>query len=282
MQERAFVQMIDEAAEYVRGCCKAAQCELPTTGIVLGSGLGGLAERIAKPLTIPYSTIPHFKQSTATGHKGNLIVGTLGGEPMVAMQGRFHYYEGYSMQEVTMPVRVMAKLGVATLYVSNAAGGMNPAFKVGDLMVITDHINFMPNPLIGANLDDFGVRFPDMTEVYSRRLRQRAHRIAEARGVVLHEGVYVAETGPSYETLAEYRMYSLMGGDAVGMSTTPEVIVARHCGLEVFGISIITNQANDLRDGARNDGDDVVAAAQAATQTLSGLIEAMIADHTNI
>ena len=276
MQED-YIQQIEEAAAYVQSRCAAAGQPLPDTAVVLGSGLGDLADRIADALVIPYRDIPHFRQSTATGHKGNLIIGTLGGHHVVAMQGRFHYYEGYTMQEVTLPIRVMARMGVKTLVVSNAAGGMNPDFKVGDLMVITDHINFMPNPLIGPNLEQFGVRFPDMTEVYSLRLRKQAHRLAAEMGLTLRDGVYVAETGPTYETLAEYRMYRLLGGDAVGMSTVPEVIVAHHSGIEVFGISIITNQVADLLEGGHNDGDDVVTAAKAATQTLSTLMERLIA-----
>ena len=277
MSNDAYIQQIEEAAGYVRSRCEAAGKSMPDSAVVLGSGLGDLADRIADALVIPYSDIPHFRQSTAVGHKGDLIVGTLGSHQLIAMQGRFHYYEGYTMREVTLPVRVMARLGVRTLYVSNAAGGMNPDFKVGDLMVITDHINFMPNPLIGPNLDAYGVRFPDMTEVYSKRLREQAHRLASEMGLTLRNGVYVAETGPTYETLAEYRMYRMMGGDAVGMSTVPEVIVARHSGLEVFGISIITNQVADLLEGGHNDGDDVITAAKAATQTLSTLMEQLIA-----
>lgn len=277
MSNDAYIQQIEEAAGYVRSRCEAAGKSMPDSAVVLGSGLGDLADRIADALVIPYSDIPHFRQSTAVGHKGNLIVGRLGSHQLIAMQGRFHYYEGYTMREVTLPVRVMAWLGVRTLYVSNAAGGMNPDFKVGDLMVITDHINFMPNPLIGPNLDAYGVRFPDMTEVYSKRLRKQAHRLASEMGLTLRNGVYVAETGPTYETLAEYRMYRMMGGDAVGMSTVPEVIVARHSGLEVFGISIITNQVADLLEGGHNDSDDVITAAKAATQTLSTLMEQLIA-----
>ena len=264
------------SANYISKRITDAKKELPQTAIILGSGLGELADHIEQTLVIPYKDIPHFKQSTAMGHKGNLIVGKLNGTSVLAMQGRFHYYEGYTMQEVTLPVRVMALLGIKTLYVSNAAGGMNPSYKVGDLMVIKDHINFMPNPLIGPNNDDFGVRFPDMTEVYSKRLLSKAHQTAEKLGIELHEGIYVAETGPTYETLAEYRMYAMLGGDAVGMSTVPEVIVARHCGIEVFGISIITNQANDLRDGQHNDGNDVVKEARKAGYRLTNLIESML------
>ena len=277
MDNDNYIQQIEEAAGYVQSRCKAAGKSMPDSAVVLGSGLGDLGDRIADALVIPYSDIPHFRQSTVVGRKGNLLIGTLGSHQVIAMQGRFHYYEGYTMREVTLPVRVMARLGVRTLYVSNAAGGMNPDFKVGDLMVITDHINFMPNPLIGPNLEQFGVRFPDMTEVYSLRLRKQAHRLAAEMGLTLRDGVYVAETGPTYETLAEYRMYRMMGGDAVGMSTVPEVIVARHSGLEVFGISIITNQVSDLLEGGHNDGDDVVTAAKAATQTLSRFMERLIA-----
>ena len=271
-----------ETAEWLKQQIATAAKEIPTVAVVLGSGLGQLAQRIANPLTIPYSQIPHFKTSTAVGHKGNLIIGTLGGKTIAAMQGRFHYYEGYTMEEVTLPIRVLATLGVKTVMVSNAAGAINPHFKVGDLMVIEDHISFMPNPLIGPNNEEFGPRFPDMTEAYSRRLRQVAKNAAEALGVSLRHGVYLAETGPSYETPAEYRMYRLLGGDAVGMSTVPEVIVARHCGIEVFGISVITNQANDLgtltEDGqiVVNDGNDVVRAANSAADTMSTLFETII------
>ena len=260
-----------ETAEYLKQRITQAGKQIPRVAVVLGSGLGKLADRIETPLTIPYGEIPHFKASTAVGHKGNLIVGTLGGNGVIAMQGRFHYYEGYTMQEVTYPVRVFSLLGVDTLLVSNAAGACNLDYRVGDLMVITDHINLMPNPLIGPNLDDFGPRFPDMTEVYSPRLRHEADRIAAEEGLTLQHGVYVAGTGPTYETLAEYRMYRILGGDACGMSTVPEVIVARHCGMEVFGMSVITNQSADLGNGTVNDGDDVVRAADKAAEKMTEL-----------
>ena len=194
----------------------------------------------------------------------------------MAMQGRFHYYEGYSMDEVTFPVRVMARLGVKTLFVSNAAGGMNPDFRVGDLMIITDHISFLPNPLIGKNIEEMGPRFPDMTTVYSSRIRTLAHTAANAMGISLREGVYVAETGPTYETPAEYRMFHMMGGDAVGMSTVSEVIVARHCGMEVFGMSVITNCAKDLSESCLNNGDDVVTAADKAADTMTNLFVSIL------
>lgn len=248
----------------------------PTTGIILGSGLGKLADAIENPHIIPYSKIPHFKTSTAIGHKGNLIFGELAGKQIVAMQGRFHYYEGYTMQDVTLPVRVMSLLGVNRLFVSNAAGGLNPTFEVGDLMIITDHINFMPDPLIGKNIDEMGVRFPDMTTIYSRKLRQKAHDAAKNMGIALREGVYVAKTGPSYETPSEYRMYYKLGGDAIGMSTVPEVIVARHCGMEIFGMSVITNCAKDLGEDCLNDETDVIKAADKAADNMTELFKRII------
>ena len=213
----------------------------PKTAIILGTGLGQLASEITDRQEISYSEIPNFPVSTVEGHSGKFIFGKLGGVDIIAMQGRFHYYEGYSMKEVTFPVRVMYELGIRTLYVSNAAGGMNPDFKIGDLMVITDHINFFPeHPLRGKNYPT-GPRFPDMHEPYDTSLIREAAAIAKERGIHLTYGVYVGVQGPSFETPAEYRMYRTMGADAVGMSTVPEVIVARHCGIRVFGISVITD-----------------------------------------
>lgn len=267
----------NETADYLRQRITSSGYEMPRLAVVLGSGLGTLADRIVNPLVIPYSEIPHFMAATALGHKGNLIVGTLGGRTVLAMQGRYHYYEGYTMEQVTYPVRVFATLGIQVLLVSNAAGAMNPDYQVGDMMVITDHINFMPNPLVGPNQDAFGPRFPDMTHAYSPRLRQLADQIAATDGIALHHGVYVAETGPSYETPAEYRLFRLVGGDVVGMSTVPEVIVANHCGMEVFGISVVTNQAADLDKGATNDGDDVLRQANAAADRMTAFFEKLIA-----
>ena len=251
---------------------------VPQAAIVLGSGLGKLGDRIGNALTIPYKEIPNFKASTAAGHKGNLIFGTLGGRDVVAMQGRFHYYEGYTMHEVTLPVRVFASLGIKTLFVSNAAGGVNPDLHVGDLMIITDHINRMPNPLVGPNMEEFGPRFPDMTTVYSRRLRETAHRQASEMGINLKEGVYLASTGPTYETPAEYRYFRTIGADAVGMSTVPEVIVARHSGMEIFGMSVITNEAAALSDTCLNDGDDVIRAADQAAGRMTDLFAKLITE----
>ena len=213
----------------------------PKTAIILGTGLGRLAEEITVKARISYSDIPHMPVSTVEGHSGCLIVGELGGKDILAMQGRFHYYEGYSMKEVTFPIRVMHELGIKTLFVSNAGGGMNPDFEIGDLMIITDHINFFPeHPLHGPNLPT-GPRFPDMSEAYDKGLIALADRIAQEKGIKVQHGVYLGTQGPTYETPAEYRMFHILGADSVGMSTVPEVIVANHCGMKVFGMSIITD-----------------------------------------
>ncbi len=272
MDERT--ERIKTAAEYVGAKLGG---RVPVTGIVLGSGLGRLADRISDRIVIPYHDIPGFPVSTAIGHKGNLIAGELGGKFVIAMQGRFHYYEGYPMELVTLPIRVMKVLGIRYLFVSNAAGGVNYDFKVGDLMVIRDHINLLPNPLIGKNLDDFGPRFPDMTRPYDLDLIRKAETIAYELHIDLKKGVYVGGTGPSYETPAEYRYFRLIGGDAVGMSTIPEVIVARHSSIPVFGMSVITNEAHDdYSDDYVNDGEDVVRAADAAAERMSMLFERLI------
>jgi purine-nucleoside phosphorylase len=216
----------------------------PKIGLILGSGLGILAEEMEDPVTIPYESIPHFPLSTVEGHAGHLIVGTLLGNPMVVMAGRFHLYEGHDASIVTFPIRVMKACGVETLFVTNAAGGINESFSPGDLMLIKDHINFMfRSPLMGPNDPKLGVRFPDMSNAYDPTLRQLAHRVAKVQGLSIQEGVYVAALGPSYETPAEIRMFRKLGGDAVGMSTVPEVIVARHAGMRVLGISCISNMA---------------------------------------
>ena len=273
MDER--IERIQKAAEYIR--TKIAG-HSPVVGIVLGSGLGELAGKIENPIVIPYAEIPGFPVSTAIGHKGNIVSGTLGGKEVIAMQGRFHYYEGYPMDLVTLPIRVMKVLGIQYLFVSNAAGGVNYDFRVGDLMIIRDHINLLPNPLIGKNLDDFGPRFPDMTRPYDLGLIKKAEYIAAELNIPLKKGVYIAGTGPSYETPAEYKYFRLAGGDAVGMSTIPEVIVARHCGIPVFGMSVITNEAHDdYAEDYVNDGADVVRAADAAAGRMSLLFERLIA-----
>ena len=214
----------------------------PTIGIILGTGLGGLVKEIAIEKTISYSDIPHFPVSTVVGHKGQLIYGTINQVPVLAMQGRFHYYEGYSMNEVTFPVRVMKALGIDQLIVSNASGGLNPDYVVGDIMIINDHINmFGTNPLLGRNIDQLGPRFPDMSESYSHQLINKAIGIAQKHQIPVKQGVYVGTSGPTFETPAEYKFFRIIGGDAVGMSTVPEVIVARHMNMTCFGISIITD-----------------------------------------
>lgn len=211
-------------------------------GIILGSGLGGLVKEIDIEQTIPYAEIPDFPVSTVDGHSGQLIIGRLGGKTVLAMQGRFHYYEGYSMKEVTFPVRVMKQMGINTLFVSNASGGLNPDYKVGDIMIISDHINFFPeHPLRGKNMDELGPRFPDMSQAYDPHLRNRAKAIALKNSLNIKEGVYVGVSGPTFETPAEYLMFRHLGADVVGMSTVPEVIVARHMNMTVFGISIVSD-----------------------------------------
>lgn len=228
---------IKETAEWL----KAHMTTAPQVAIVLGTGLGQLTSEITDTYEFSYKDIPHFPVSTVEGHDGKLIFGRLGGKEILAMKGRFHYYEGYSMQEVTFPIRVMHELGIKTLFLSNAAGGANKDFRMGDLMIITDHINLFPeHPLRGKNIPQ-GPRFPDMHEAYDKKLIAMADRIAEEKGIRVVHGTYVGLQGPSYETPAEYRAYHLLGGDATGMSTVPEVIVARHCGIKVFGVSIITN-----------------------------------------
>ncbi|MBM6619955.1 purine-nucleoside phosphorylase [Bacillus suaedaesalsae] len=236
---------IERAASYIKDKLTSG----PKIGLILGSGLGVLAEEIQNPITLPYHEIPEFPVSTVEGHAGQLVIGELEGIQVVAMQGRFHFYEGYSLDKVTFPVRVMKEIGVETVIVTNAAGGVNTSFKAGDLMLITDHINNMgQNPLIGPNNPEFGVRFPDMSAAYCPKLRAKAKDVASSLGISLQEGVYVGNTGPSYETPAEVRMIRTLGGDAVGMSTVPEVIVARHAGLTVLGISCISNMAAGILD----------------------------------
>jgi purine-nucleoside phosphorylase len=249
----------------------------PLVGIVLGSGLGKLADQIENPLIIPYSELPGFPVSTAIGHKGNFIVGTLGGKCVIAMQGRIHYYEGYPMHLVVLPIRVMIRIGIQYLFVSNAAGGTNLSFHVGDLMIIRDHINLIPNPLIGPNLDEFGPRFPDMTRPYDPGLILKAEEIAAWEGISLQKGVYVAVTGPCYETPAEYRYFRNIGADAVGMSTVPEVIVARHSSIPVFGMSVITDVAHATDDEDYvTDGEAIVEAANAAADRMTVIFKRLV------
>lgn len=236
--EKNYLELIRETAAFIRE--QVGEC--PDTGVILGTGLGDLVNKIEISKELDYHIIPNFPVSTVEGHSGKLIFGKLGGKYIMAMQGRFHYYEGYDMKQVTFPVRVMKELGVKTLFVSNAAGGMNKEFVVGDVMVITDHINLFPeNPLRGKNYAELGPRFPAMTEPYSARLIKMADDFAAAEGIRLMHGVYVGTPGPTFETPAEYEYFRIIGGDAVGMSTVPEVIVAKHADMEVFGVSVITD-----------------------------------------
>ena len=232
-----MLEKIKETASYI----KERMHTNPETAIILGTGLGSLAGEITEKYEISYQEIPNFPVSTVEGHSGKLIFGKLGNRDIMAMQGRFHFYEGYSMKEVTFPVRVMYELGIRVLCVSNAAGGMNPDFRIGDIMLIRDHINFFPeHPLHGPNFPT-GPRFPDMSQAYDCELLALAHQVAQEKGIRVVEGVYLGTQGPTFETPSEYKMFHILGADAVGMSTVPEVIVARHCGIRVLGISIITD-----------------------------------------
>jgi len=231
---------IKETVDFIRAHCR----QQPVLGLILGSGLGAYADSFQNRTAIPFNDLSHFPSSTVLGHSGNLVIGNAEGVPAVALQGRVHLYEGYSVSEVAFPARVLGALGIRHLIVTNAAGGINTAFRPGDLMLITDHINLMgTNPLIGPNMDELGPRFPDMSESYDGAMRSIAQEVARQRGIVLREGVYIDLLGPSYETPAEIRMFRTLGADAVGMSTIPEVIVANHMGIRVLGISCITNMA---------------------------------------
>lgn len=266
------LESIERAAQVVRKRYAAR----PEAAIILGTGLGGLAGKIERAVSIGYEEIPGFPLSTVESHTGRLICGTLSGREVVAMQGRFHMYEGYSLAQVTFPVRVLRALGAGTLLVSNACGGMNPLWNVGELMLIADHINFLgDNPLIGPNDERLGPRFPDMSAPYSERLRGIAREFARSRGLTLREGVYVAVPGPNLETRAEYRMLRAMGADVVGMSTVPEVIVAVQGGMEVLGVSIITDRC--LPDALEPASvEQIIAAASRAEPDLTNLIAGVV------
>ncbi|MEI6578535.1 MAG: purine-nucleoside phosphorylase [Eubacteriales bacterium] len=248
----------------------------PDVGIILGSGLGSLAEKLENPTYISYSDIPGFAKSTAPGHKGRLAFGELAGKKVVCMQGRFHFYEGFPMNDIIFPVRALKRLGIKTLLVTNAAGGVNLNYNVGDLMLISDHINMMgTNPLIGKNDDEFGPRFCDMSKTYTPSLSELAKAAAKKCGITLHEGVYLACTGPSYETPAEIRAYRLLGADAVGMSTVPEVITASHCGLPVLAISLITNMASGVLDQPLS-GEEVIEIGNRKAEELQTLVKEIV------
>ena len=268
-----MLEKIAQTAEYILSHTKRR----PATAIILGTGLGQLASQITEKEEIPYGDIPNMPVSTVEGHSGKLIFGMLGGKEIMAMQGRFHYYEGYSMQQVTFPVRVMKACGIQTLFVSNAAGGTNSSFRVGDLMIIEDHINLFPeHPLRGKNYDELGPRFPDMSEPYDFSLIKLAEQIAAEKGVHLQKGVYLGTQGPTFETRAEYRYFRSIGGDAVGMSTVPEVIVAHHAGMRVFGISVITDLGGfGIPEKASHE--EVQKAANAAQPIMTMIMSEMIA-----
>lgn len=248
----------------------------PEYGVILGSGLGSFTDEMQVKFTLPYNEIPNFPVSTVQGHKGALVFGTIGDKKVVAMQGRFHFYEGYSMTEVTFPVRVMKFLGVEKLVVSNASGGVNPSYKVGSVVMITDHINMTPeHPLRGKNDERFGPRFVNMSEPYSRKMIAKATELAKELNIEVHEGIYLGLQGPTFETLAEYKMVKILGADCVGMSTVPEVIVARHMDLETFGISVITDMGNEESIGTISH-DEVLEAAKEAEPKVRSLIKELI------
>ncbi len=271
--EKTMLEKIRETAAFIRN----EVGEMPCIAVILGTGLGDLVNHIEIKKELSYKDIPNFPVSTVEGHSGKLIFGNLGGKYIMAMQGRFHYYEGYDMKQVTFPVRVMKELGVEKLFVSNAAGGMNKEFRVGDVMVITDHINLFPeNPLRGKNFEELGPRFPAMTEAYSSGLIMMADDIAREQGIRLMHGVYVGTAGPTFETPAEYEYFRVIGGDAVGMSTVPEVIVANHAGMMVFGISVITDLGGkDIKEVPTHE--EVQKAAVKAQPVMTGIIKEMLA-----
>src|SRR3712207_6612714 len=263
---------IKEAAQYIKEKSKYT----PEIGLILGSGLGAIGDKIEEAEYYPYGEIPHFPVSTEEGHAGRLVIGKLQGRVVVAMQGRFHFYEGYKMQEVTFPVRVVKLLGIEKLIVTNAAGAVNTSYKPGDLMLITDHINLMgANPLIGRNLSEFGVRFPDMSDPYNKELRNKVKEVAGSLGIELQEGVYAAMSGPTYETPAEIRMVRTLGGDAAGMSTVPEVIIAAHSGIKTVGISCMTNMAAGILDQPL-DHEEVIETSERVRETFIKLMNGVI------
>lgn len=269
-----MLEKINHTASYIRQQTNFQ----PHIGIVLGSGLGGLVKEISVQHALDYSSIPNFPVSTVKGHSGKLIFGSLGGKNVIALQGRFHYYEGYTMQEVTFPIRVMKALGVQRLILSNAAGGMNPAYEIGDVVIINDHINLMPsNPLIGKNYDELGPRFPDMSEPYDKKMIAAAKKIADKKGYRSHIGVYAGVSGPCFETPAEYRYIRTIGADIVGMSTVPEVITARHGNMPCFAISIVTDLGG-FDEAQKVSHEEVLKVATAAESKMTAIIKDLIAE----
>lgn len=268
-----LLEKINAAASFIQSIC----ADQPLIAVVLGSGLGGFTEEMDVQHSIDYSDIPYFPVSTVEGHSGKMLIGRMAGRLVVALSGRFHYYEGYSTSEVVFPIRVMQKIGIKHLLISNAAGGTNTDFKVGDLMVIKDHISFaIVNPLIGKNIDELGIRFPDMSEPYSKKLIDKAHQIAKNEGFELKEGVYFGVTGPTFETRAEYKLIRQLGADAVGMSTVQEVITAVHAGMQIFAISVITDIGIREEENTISHK-DVLDAANASAPKLTSLLKTMIA-----
>ena len=266
-----MLEKIFETVDFIKSKTNGFE---PEIGIVLGSGLGGLVNVMEVQYTIPFADVPNFPISTVKGHKGQLVFGIISGRRVVAMQGRFHYYEGYSTALITIPIRVIKYLGAKLLVLSNASGGINPSFRVSDIMFITDHINLLPNPLIGNNDERIGTRFPDMSNAYDHRLIVLADDIAKKLDIHVQHGVYVADSGPSYETPAEYRYYRIIGGDCVGMSTVPEVIVARHCGLTVFAVSVITDLGGQ-EIPVEVTHEEVLNAANVAEPKMTAIIQEM-------
>jgi purine-nucleoside phosphorylase len=269
------IQKIKDAAEYIRSKWPTK----PRAGVILGTGLGNLADAVENPTYIPYPEVPHFPRSTAIGHKGRFVCGTLSGLPVICMQGRFHYYEGYPMWQITLPVRVMKALGIDLLIVSNASGGMNPQYRAGDVMVMEDHINLMgSNPLTGVNEDSLGPRFPDMSQPYDRELIARALEIGRKENFVVHCGTYVAVAGPNYETRAELRFLRKIGADVVGMSTVPEAIVAAHSGLRCLALSTVTNECRpDDPNPKPTTGEEVVATGAKAEHKVRTIVMGVLA-----
>ncbi len=275
MQTFLALEQIDQVAEAIR-----ARTEYrPRVAIILGSGLNALAEAVLNPVIIPFGDLPHWPVSTVEGHVGRLVIGELEGQTVFVMQGRIHFYEGYTMAQVTLPIRVMQRLGIEVLIVTNAAGGVNPDYSPGDVMMITDHLNligmFGANPLYGPNLDEFGPRFPDMSQAYDRELHERVRRVAAEKGIDLHEGVYVCLSGPSFETPADLRFLKMAGADAVGMSTVPEVTVARHGGMRVLGFSGISNKAN-LDGSTVTSHEEVLEAGKVIAPKLEALMRGVL------
>jgi purine-nucleoside phosphorylase len=273
MKSENMLQQIQETADYIRAKTENFS---PVAGIILGTGLGGLVKEIDIQYVLPYEEIPHFPVSTVEGHSGKLILGKVSGKYVIVLQGRFHYYEGYTMSQVVFPVRVMKNLGIGHLFLSNASGGVNPAFEIGDVMILNDHINLLPsNPLLGPNIAELGPRFPDMSEPYDRKLIAKAKNIAADLGYKVHEGVYVSLSGPCFETPAEYKFMRIIGGDAVGMSTVPEVIAARHMGLPCFAVSVITDIGVEGRIVEVTHA-DVIEAASKAEVKMTTIFKALI------